>query len=282
MDQTNKTTREPHFFQQNNLHQYGMEAAPCSNNTNSATNDLKHEQMLKLIAKGFYKELIRYGIDKKDVIKVSTHLLDHLIEGKEHLQENKEYYNRYFSLKNIKDEWNSHKRLAIDDLSISPLHFDMYAQVAIWLRNPSIKYSFITLFPDTESALKKYFEQSTRDYFGIFYKNDPVGVIGADHTDESSRKLEMRKFVGDTSLQGKGIGKRATFLFLYYSFVILNFNKVYIYSRNTNIRNINLNSKFGFELEGVLFEDVALRNKKQDVVRMGLLRSRWLNIFSHI
>ena len=69
------------------------------------------------------------------------------------------------------------------------------------------------------------------------------------------------------------------FLF-YYSFVILKFNKVYIRSGNTNIRNINLNNKFGFELEGIFFEDVFLREKMQDLIRMGLLRSRWLEIFS--
>jgi RimJ/RimL family protein N-acetyltransferase len=89
----------------------------------------------------------------------------------------------------------------------------------------------------------------------------------------------MRKFIGDVGLHGKGIGKRATFLFLYYSFIILNFNKVYIYSGDTNISNLNLNSKFGFELEGILLEDVFLENEKRDVVRMGLLKSQWEKVF---
>ena len=53
-------------------------------------------------------------------------------------------------------------------------------------------------------------------------------------------------------------------------------------SGNANIRNINLNRKFGFELEGVFFEDAFLGNKKRDIVRMGLLRSRWMEIFSDI
>jgi RimJ/RimL family protein N-acetyltransferase len=81
-------------------------------------------------------------------------------------------------------------------------------------------------------------------------------------------------------LQGKGIGKRATFGFLYYAFMIRNLNKVYIHSRDINIRNINLNSRFGFELEGVFLNDIIVGDKPQDVLRMALFKSLWLQIFS--
>jgi RimJ/RimL family protein N-acetyltransferase len=80
-------------------------------------------------------------------------------------------------------------------------------------------------------------------------------------------------------LQGKGIGKRATFGFLYYAFMIWNLNKVYIHSRDINIRSINPNSRFGFELEGVFPDDITVRDKRQDVVRMALFKSVWLQIF---
>ena len=244
-------------------------------------NNRQQEQMLKLVTKSFYNELINYGINANDIVTVSIHLLDHLMQKDGHLDGSNGFYDQDFTLNSIKDEWNNQKRFIIDDVSISPLQPEMFSQVALWLRNPVIKYSFISMFPDSESALDRYFEQSDRNYFCIFYNHEPVGIIGADNIDNVSRKLEMRKFIGDTNLQGKGIGKRATFLFLYYSFVILKFNKVYIHSVDTNIRNINLNSKFGFELEGIFFEDVFLRNTKQDVLRMGLLRSRWIKIFSN-
>ena len=35
-----------------------------SDNSNEVVVDLQKEQMLKLITRGFYKELINYGIDK--------------------------------------------------------------------------------------------------------------------------------------------------------------------------------------------------------------------------
>jgi RimJ/RimL family protein N-acetyltransferase len=61
--------------------------------------------------------------------------------------------------------------------------------------------------------------------------------------------------------------------------MIRNLNKVYIHSRDINIRNINLNSRFGFELEEVFLDDIIVRDKRQDVVRMVLFKSIWLQIF---
>ena len=62
--------------------------------------------------------------------------------------------------------------------------------------------------------------------------------------------------------------------------MIRNLNKVYIHSRDLNMRNINLNSRFGFELEGLFLDDIIVRNKQQDVLRMALFKSLWLQIFS--
>jgi RimJ/RimL family protein N-acetyltransferase len=41
-----------------------------------------------------------------------------------------------------------------------------------------------------------------------------------------------------------------------------------------------LNSQLGFELEGIFFEDIVIDEERRDVVRMGLLKSRWEEIFS--
>ncbi|MBI3191476.1 MAG: GNAT family N-acetyltransferase, partial [Pedosphaera parvula] len=111
-------------------------------------------------------------------------------------------------------------------------------------------------------------------------EHESAGIIGAENIDTASGKLEMRKLVGNPALHGKGIGKRATFLFLYYVFIRREFNKVYLHSMDINIRNLNLNAKFGFELEGVFIEDALVQGKRHDLVRMGLLRPIWLGLFT--
>ena len=91
--------------------------------------------------------------------------------------------------------------------------------------------------------------------------------------------MEMKKFVGDRAFRGIGIGSRATFAFLYYAFMLLDMHKVYLYSRDTNIQNLNLNSRLGFELEGIFLEEFKHGERLVDVVRMGLLKPLWLAMF---
>src|SRR5439155_18871604 len=120
----------------------------------------------------------------------------------------------------------------------------------------------------------------TRQHFSIDYNNQALGITRGENIETTAGKLQMKKLVGESGLQGKGIGKRATFGFLYYAFIIRSLNKVYIHSRDINIRNINLTSRFGFELEGVFLDDSTVSDKRQDVVRMALFKPLWLQIFS--
>jgi RimJ/RimL family protein N-acetyltransferase len=117
-------------------------------------------------------------------------------------------------------------------------------------------------------------------YFAIQYQNQCTGIIGAENMDAVVSKLEMRKLVGNTAMRGKGLGKQATFLFLYYVFELLKFQKIYLHSTDINIRNLNLNNKFGFELEGVFPEEALVNGRKVDIVRMGLRASVWRELFA--
>ena len=240
----------------------------------------QRDQMLKLVSKGFYNELINYGVRKEEVLRVASHLLDNLLaQGKKPAQ-GVEYYNETFTLASVKDEWADRKQLVIHPVTLRPLQVPVVGKVAAWLEIPTIRESFVPAFPENESELQKYFSHRTREYFGIYYNNELVGIIGGENIDLTAGKLEMKKLVGESGLQGKGIGKRATFGFLYYTFMIRNLHKVYIHSRDINMRNINLNSRFGFELEGVFLDDITVGDKHQDVLRMALFKSVWLQIFS--
>ena len=203
-----------------------------------------HEQMLKLVAKGFYNELINYGVNEAEVLTVAGHLLDNLMHKQGPASKTVEYYNHLFAIKDVHDEWADTRRLTVQQLSLSPMDIKMVPKVAAWLREPAIRESFYPHFPDTTEELTRYFQSPAREYFLIFHEQHLAGIIGAENIDTESAILEMRKLVGDPEMHGKGIGKRATFLFLYYVFVIRKFRKVYLHSLDINIRNLNLNGKF--------------------------------------
>lgn len=237
-------------------------------------------QLLKLVAKSFYKELVNYGVESSDIVTVSLHLLDYLTDETSVPESEIQYYNDEFTFKDITDHWKDNEFLKIDTISLHLLQPEQTPIICHWLKNENIHRTFIDFFPKNESGLSHYFfEEPGRTYFAIRCEENFVGIIGAENINENHRNLEMKKFV-NSHFSGKGIGKRATFLFLYYAFVILGFNKVYIHSMDTNIRNINLNSKFGFELEGIFFHEIFKDRHYYDVVRMGLLNKHWQDIFS--
>ena len=240
----------------------------------------QRDQMLKLVAKGFYKELTNYGVQKDEILRVASHLLDNLMVQGTKPGTDVQYYNQIFTLATVTDEWSQRKQLAIQHVTLRPLQLAVIPKVVEWLKVPAIRESFVPAFPEKEADLQKYFTHPTREYFGVYFGDQPGGIVGGENIDRVAGKLEMKKLVGESGLQGKGIGKRATFGFLYYAFMILNANKVYIHSRDINMSNLNLNSRFGFELEGIFFEDLKVGDQRQDVVRMALFKSLWVQIFS--
>jgi len=240
----------------------------------------QRDQMLKLVAKSFYNELTNYGVSEHEIIHMASHLLDNLLAKESKPAEGVEYYNEIFTLASVRDEWADCKQLAVQHVTLRPLEPPDVSKVSTWLKIPAVRESFVSAFPQKQSELRNYFTDATREYFGIHYDGQLVGIVGGENIDLTAGKLEMKKLVGESGLQGKGIGKRATFGFLYYAFMIRNLTKVYIHSRDVNIRNINLNSRFGFELEGVFLNDIVVGDKHQDVLRMALFKSLWLQIFS--
>ncbi len=240
----------------------------------------QRDKMLKLVARGFFNELINYGVDRKEVVRVASHLLDNLLTRQDLSENGIRYLSDLFTLRTVKDEWTERRVLSVDHVSLRPLHPSTISVVASWLQYRHIRESFIPPFPGTEEELEAYFADPQREYFEVLHEDAPVGIIGGENIDEAVGKLEMKKLVGESAQQGKGIGKRATFGFLYYAFMILGMNKVYIHSQDINIRNISLNNRFGFEMEGVFREDFLANGKRADVVRMALMRDTWQQIFS--
>ena len=240
----------------------------------------QRDQMLKLVAKSFYNELTNYGVSEQEIIHMASHLLDNLLAKESKPAEGVEYYNDIFTLASVKDEWTECKQLAVQHVTLRPLQPPDISKVSTWLKTPAVRESFVSKFPEKQRELRNYFADPTREYFGVHYDDQLVGIVGGENIDLRAGKLEMKKLVGESGLQGKGIGKRATFGFLYYAFMIRNLNKVYIHSPDINIRNINLNSRFGFELEGVFLNDIIVGDKHQDVLRMALFKPLWLQIFA--
>jgi RimJ/RimL family protein N-acetyltransferase len=224
---------------------------------------------------------MNYGIKKDEILRVASHLLDNVLTQQDRAKGGDGAGAPVgFATDAIVDEWATHRRLTLDGVSLRPFTSDLVPRVAGWLRVPAVRDSFVPAFPDTDAGLGAYFERPQQEYFAIVHADAAVGIIGGENIDVASGKLEMKKLIGEADLRGKGIGKRATFLFLHYAFSILAMHKVYVHSRDINVRNINLNSSFGFELEGAFLEDAQVGGRRVDLVRMALLAPIWSALFA--
>ncbi len=239
-----------------------------------------HAQMLKLVAKGFYRELINYGVKEAEVLTVAGHLLDNVVLKSSPADKPENPYSRLFKVKDVVDDWAASRRLTLHDVSISPLRMEVLPQIAEWLEVPKVRASFFPAFPTTIDDLERYFLAPDCEYFGIIHDEQCVGFIGGEHADPATSKVEMKKLVGDPAMRGKGIGKRATFLFLYYEFLVRKVFKVYLHTMDINIRNMALNGNFGFWHEGVFFDDVLIDGQRQDLLRMALTAPAWEKLFT--
>jgi RimJ/RimL family protein N-acetyltransferase len=258
----------------------GGEAAD-SEARESALLDQRRDQILKLVTKGFFNELVNYGVVREEIIRVASHLLDHVLKQHEGAKAGRAAASPPLTVASVADHWKAERWLGVDQVTLRPLERTFLPQVVKWLRQPGVNQTFATPFPEKKAELERYFfGGGGRDYLAIHGAEGPVGIIGGENLDTASGKVEMRKLIGDPALRGHGIGKRATFAFLYYAFMVLGLHKVYIHSRDINVRNINVNSASGFEVEGVFLEDVATDGgRRADVIRMAVLRPRWLAAF---
>ncbi len=242
---------------------------------------LKQKQLLRVVTSSFYKELVKQGINKSGILTVSMDLIDYVTK-KSHNGQLTPKAERYdFDIHHIENNWTLNGTLSLGHVQLTSLNKEHIPTVVDWLSEKEINHTFIRFFPKEAKALAAYLLSDARDYLAVNYKGTFVGIIGADSIEPASRKLEMKKFIGTNQFRNKGIGKQATFLFLFYAFHIVNMNKVFIHSLDTNINNINLNSRFGFELEGLLYHDILIDNEYHDVLRMSLLKSKWENWFNH-
>src|SRR5436190_9341469 len=93
----------------------------------------QRDRMLELVSKGFYNELIKYGVRKDEILRVASHLLDNLMAQGTQPGESVEYYNQIFTLDTVKAQWETRRQLTVQHVTLRPLEPLVIAKVLEWL-----------------------------------------------------------------------------------------------------------------------------------------------------
>lgn len=102
-----------------------------------------------------------------------------------------------------------------------------------------------------------------------------IGIADYRDVDAVTHKAVIGLTIGDKEYWGKGFGTDAVQTLVKYLFLNLNMRKIQLDTWSGNKRAIRSYEKCGFQVEGVLREDVYVNGEYYDTVIMGLLREEW-------
>ncbi len=114
-----------------------------------------------------------------------------------------------------------------------------------------------------------------RNHLGIIttLEGQPIGALAFLDHDADQRRAELRKLIGEADYRGKGFAEEATRLWLAHGVNALGLEKIYVSTLQTHINNIKLNERIGFQVEGLLRDEVRIDDVRHDVLRMGYCKS---------
>ncbi len=104
----------------------------------------------------------------------------------------------------------------------------------------------------------------------VMFEGRPAGAIAYLDHNRTQRRAELRKLIGERELRGRGLGREAARLWVGYGLGALKLKKIYLNTLSTHIGNVKINEAIGFQVEGILRNEVLVDGTYRDVLRMGL------------
>ena len=140
-----------------------------------------------------------------------------------------------------------------------------------WLNDRYGRY-FLLSCATAQTMTLDTLTQSEANHLGIITLNDgtPIGAMAYFDHNVVQKRAELRKLIGPPEARGQGFAEEATRLWIDYGISVLDLEKIVVSTLQTNIGNIKLNEEIGFQVEGLLRNEVLIDEKRHDVLRMGM------------
>ncbi len=111
--------------------------------------------------------------------------------------------------------------------------------------------------------------------FVIDVDGEAIGTVSLFDIDGFTGTAEVGIALA-ASARGRGIGTEAIAQIIEFAFVRANLRRVHLEAIASNTAALRIYEKAGFVVEGRQREHAWVRGQYEDIVRMGLLRSEWL------
>lgn len=159
---------------------------------------------------------------------------------------------------------------------------DIVEVVRNWRNSKTVsQYMYTNHYITKEEHLKWIGELKNKDIakaWIIKYNGKPVGLVSLSNINYINKTTEWGLYIADGSARGKGIGSVVLYKLMEYVFEEMKFNKMSTMVLENNIIAIGLYKKFGFKKEGEIKEKLVRNGKYIEVILMGILQEKWINI----
>lgn len=226
------------------------------------------DKTLEALARGFFKESVNYGFKKIDYLRFVNVLLDMAMTNSKTLEEN----GHVVDLVQFDD--NDHVDglpLTSERLNIRGYKSKDKKLLHDWLKDADGRYFLLSRTTAKTVQIDKFVNNKSCIIGIITLPDDtPIGAVAYCDYNKEQYRAEIRKMIGDPSKREMGYAKEATHMWIQYGIKTLGLKKIYLSTLNNNIRNIKLNEELGFQVEGILRNEVYFDDKFHDVLRMGM------------
>lgn len=223
---------------------------------------------IQAFSRSLYKEATKYGFRQLDIIKLINELMDLCnSEGVESDDSSVPQGSSYLSPEDARQLPLVGPRIHIRSLGGRADR----GLLEKWLPDRYGRYFVLSCATAQEVTVESLVD-SERNHLGIITLPDgpPIGAMAyLDHS-RRQRRAELRKLIGEPDARGKGLAEEATRLWIQYGIHGLGLEKIYVSTLQTQIANIQLNESIGFQVEGLLKNEVLIDGHRHDVLRMGL------------
>ena len=147
-----------------------------------------------------------------------------------------------------------------------------------WLNNPKVN-KLIGDEPGKETDLQKqkdwfdnYEKDENKKFFTICDNELPIGIVGLSNISENNKNADLFIAIGEDEYRGKGFGKESMKWILNFAFEELKLNKVNLGVFEENESAVMLYKNIGFEIEGIMKEEVYFDGKFHNFLSMAIFK----------
>jgi len=159
---------------------------------------------------------------------------------------------------------------------------DLEGDYAQWINDGEIiKFLASNAFPKTKESLTDYVKAVLNDPNSVFFaivdkqSNQHVGNAKLGPINWIDRRTHYGRILSKDTW-GKGFGTDALRLLIFYSFEVLNLNRIVDFAVSENQASIKSNQKAGMDVEGEIKEWLFRDGRYQNVTILGLTKTSYL------